>query len=95
MDIIKIEITYNDKKYIFEYGSQAYIFHSGIYNDIDTKYGIDCLLDYVALVHKCYLSDCNRTPLGELCDYVAEHWNEMKILDRLEILDKFYSEIGL
>lgn len=95
MDIIKIEITYNGKTYAFEYGSQAYIFHTGIYNDIDKDYGIDALLEYVAIVHECYLSDYNRTPLGELCDYVAEHWNETKSADRYEILEKFYTEIGL
>ena len=95
MDNIKIQITYNGKIYAFEYGSQAYIFHTGIYNDIDKEYGIDALLEYVAIVHNCYLSDCNCTPLGKLSDYVAEHWNEIKALDRYEILDKFYSEADL
>lgn len=95
MDNIKIQVTYKDKTYAFEYGSEAYIFHSGIYNDMDQEYGIDSLLRYVKIVHECYLSDCNRTPLGELCDYVAEHWNDIKSLDRYEILEKFYKEIGL
>ncbi len=95
MDNIKIQITYKDKIYAFEYGSEAYIFHTGIYNDVEEKYGINGLLEYVAIVHECYLSDTYRTPLGEFCDYVAEHWNEIKTLDRYEILDKFYKEIGL
>lgn len=95
MSKITIEITYNDKIYAFEYGSQAYIFHTGIYNDMDEKYGIDGLLEYVAKVHDCYLSDSYRTPLGELCDYAAENWNEIKPLGRYEILEKFYTEIEL
>ena len=95
MDNIKIQITYNDKIYAFEYGSEAYIFHTGIYNDIDQEYGIESLLEYVELVHECYLSDSNRTPLGELCDYVAENWSDIKSLDRHGILEKFYTEIGL
>lgn len=95
MSDIKIQITYKDNTYAFEYGSQAYIFHTGIYNDIDSKYGIDILLEYTALVQECYLSDAYRTPLGELCDYVAENWIEIKDMGRYEILDKFYTEIGL
>ncbi len=92
MSDVKIQITYKDDIYAFEYGSQAYIFHTGIYNDVDGKYSIDGLLDYTALVLDCYLSDSNRTPLGELCDYIAERWNEIKDLGKYEILDKFYSE---
>ena len=95
MSDIRIQVTYKDKIYAFEYGSQAYIFHTGIYNEIDLNYGIDGLLEYTALVHECYLSDSNRTPLGEFCDYVAENWIEIKDMCRYEILDKFYTEIGL
>ena len=92
MSDVKIQITYKYDIYAFEYGSQAYIFHTGIYNDVYGKYSIDGLLDYTALVLDCYLSDSNRTPLGELCDYIAERWNEIKDLGKYEILDKFYSE---
>ena len=95
MSDVKIQITYKDKIYAFEYGSQAYIFHTGIYNDIDNEYGIDGLLEYTALVHECYLSDSYRTPLGELCDYVAKHWTKIKTLSKNKILEKFYTEIGL
>lgn len=95
MSGIKIQVTYKDKTYAFEYGSQAYIFHTGIYNEMDDKYGIEGLLEYTALVHECYLSDAYRTPLGELCDYVAERWSEMKDMGKHEILEKFYTEIAL
>lgn len=95
MSDIKIQVIYNDKTYAFEYGSQAYIFHTGIYNEIELKYGIDGLLEYTALVHDCYLSDIYRTPLGELCDYVAEHWKRLRNKSPRKILEKFYTEIGL
>lgn len=95
MSDFKIQVTYKDKTYAFEYGSQAYIFHTGIYNEIELKYGIDGLLEYTALVHDCYLSDSNRTPLGELCDYVAEHWKRLRNKSPRKILEKFYTEIGL
>ena len=95
MDNIKIQITYNDNVYAFEYGSQAYIFHTGIYNDVDDKYGIDGLLEYTAKVHECYLADSYRTPLGELCDYVAARWKSVKKMSKHKILEKFYTEIGL
>ncbi len=74
---ISIEITYKQKIYAFEYGSEAFIFHAGIYNDMDKKYCIQGLLDYVSFVHGCYLSDSNRTPLGTLADYIAENWEQV------------------
>lgn len=95
MTDIEIQITYKGNTYAFEFGSQAYIFHTGIYNDMDEKYGIDGLLEYVNVVQECYLSDSYRTPLGEFCDYVAEHWEQVKDLWRYDILEKFYSEIEL
>lgn len=95
MDDIKVTVTYKNKDYKFDYGSQAYIFHTGIYNDMDKKYSVKQLLQYVALVNNCYLSDSNRTPLGELCDYVAKHWKRIKSMGRYDILDEFYDYIGL
>ncbi len=48
------------------------------------------LLEYVAYTQNYYLSDSNRTPLGELADYIAEHWKKAKKLDCYELLDEFY-----
>ena len=62
----KISVSYRGKVYLFDYGSQAYIFHTGIYNDIPKKYGLKGLREYTNLVHNCYVEDSNRTPLGEL-----------------------------
>ena len=92
MDDIKIQITFRKKTYNFSYGSQAYIFHAGIYNDVHKKYGIKNLLEYVELVNACYLKDSNRTPLGALSDYVATHFKKCRKLSLYEILDLFYEQ---
>ena len=89
---LSFEIKYGKETYRFEYGSEAYIFHTGIYDDMDKKYGLKVLLEYVAFTQNCYLSDSNRTPLGELADYIAENWKSAKKLDRYELLDEFYSQ---
>lgn len=95
MDDIKITVTYNNKQYNFEFGSQAYIFHTGILNKMDKKYSIKQLMQYVSLVQTCYYTDSYLTPLGELCDYVAKHWKRMKTINKYDILDEFYKYIGL
>ena len=87
---MQIEIKYKDKTYTFSYGSEAYIFHTGVCNDIDKKYGLKALLEYVSLVHESYLRDDNRTPLGALADYAAENWKNVRRLSEYKLLDKFY-----
>ena len=91
---ISFQVTYGKHTYNFNYGSEVYIFHTGIYNDMDKKYSLKVLLEYVALTHECYLKDSNRTPLGELADYIATHWKKVKNLGRYEILDEFYSQLN-
>ena len=51
MENLSFQVTYNNRNYTFEFGSEVYIFHTGIYNKIDKKYGIKELLNYVRLVH--------------------------------------------
>ena len=91
---ITFQINYKGKTYSFVYGSEVYIFHTGIYNDMDKKYGMETLLKYVWLVHNAYLSDSNRTPLGAFADYVAENWKKVKGLNRCDLLEKFYETDG-
>lgn len=91
MQDIKFHVIYMNKTYDFKYGSQAYIFHTGIFNNMQ-KRGVKQLLEYVDFVHTCYLKDSNRTPLGELADYVADNWKEIKSLDYYTVLDKFYMQ---
>lgn len=89
---LKFNVTYDKHTFTFEYGSQVYIFHSGIYNDMDKKYGIKGLLKYVHFVHECYISDSNRTPLGSLADYIATNWKKVKNKGRYDVLEEFYSK---
>ncbi len=92
MNDLKITVQYQGQSFEFNYGSQVYIFHAGVYKDMDTKYSMDILLQYVSFVFNCYLSDSNRTPLGSLADFVADEWEEVKDMGRYELLDKFYAE---
>ncbi len=89
---VDIQVMYKGKVYKFAFGSEAYIFHTALYNEMDVKYGEDVLLKYVNLVQECYLEDDNRTPLGALADFIAEHWKKMHLLTRREILAWFYEE---
>ena len=90
---VAVKVVHEGVEYEFQYGSQAYIFHTGIYNDIHERYGTKGLLEYVSVVHDCYLSDSNRTPLGALADYIAQHWRKIRKKGRHEILDEFYSHV--
>ena len=85
-------VTYGEQTFVFKQGSKAYIFHTGIYNDIDKKYGIKGLREYVAFVHDCYLADSNKAPLGALADYIAKHWKKIKNKERYDVLEKFYEQ---
>ena len=94
MENLKFMVTYKNKIYSFQYGSEVYIFHTGIYNNIGLKRP-KTLLKYVSLVHNCYLSDSNRTNLGALADYIAENLNKLKHLTSNQILEKYYTEADL
>jgi len=89
---VEIEVKYKNKIYAFDNGYRAYIFHTGVYNNVDAKFGIKGLLDYVSLVVDCYLSDDNLTPLGDLSDFIAQNWKEFKKLHHKDILDMFYDK---
>ena len=89
---LQFTVTYNKQTFTFQQGSKAYIFHTGVYNDIDKKYGVKNLLDYVNFVHDCYLADDNHTPLGALADYIATHWKKLKNKGRYDVLEEFYDK---
>lgn len=91
---IEIQLKYNDKTYNFTYGSQAYIFHTGLYDGMEEKYGMKGLLEYVSLIHASYMKDSNRTPLGELCDFVAKNFSKCRKMGRYELLEYFYDYLG-
>ena len=90
---MKITIEYKNHVFHYEHGYQAYILDYALYHDIDQKYGINGLKDFVSRVAECYLKDSNTTPLGALTDFMAEHWEEIKDLSRYDILTKFYEQL--
>ena len=85
-------VMYGKETFFFKQGSKAFILHTGIENDIDKKYGMQELREYVAFVHDCYLADDNHTPLGARADYVATNWQKLKKLGRTDVLKKFYAK---
>ncbi len=90
-----VTVHYEGKEYRFQYGSEAYIFHTGLYNSIHKKHGMKGLLRYTEIVHECYLKDDNCTPLGALADYVAKHWKAAKKARTRDILCAFYDYSNL
>ncbi len=89
----QVSVTYNGRQYLFPFGSQAYIFHTGILNGFYDNYGTDALLQYLEFVHKCYLCDDNHTPLGSLADYVAQGWETLREKSCRTVLEAFYASI--
>lgn len=86
MKTVSYHINYGNVIYTYKSGTEVMIFDYGILNELDRKYSLKALKEYVALVYKLYLSDSNDTPLGKLCDYVAQHWKKLKNKDRYDIL---------
>lgn len=92
MKNLKIQITYNGETYDFVSGTESYLFYIGLLNDMDERYGMEAVKEYVSLVNACYLKDSNDTPLGKLADYIADNWEEVKDKSRYDILENFYME---
>lgn len=96
-DKIQVVVTLNGEAHQFNSGAEAYIFHSGIYNDMLEKYDTLTLRKYVDIIYTAYLADSNRTPLGKLADYVAEHWEDIlhESPSKYELLDDFYEQYDI
>lgn len=90
---VKFQVIYKGESYEFDSGAKLMIFDYGLSNDMDKK-SVHTLLRYVDFVYELYLKDDNPTPLGTLCDYIAENWKKFRYtnLDRSDILEKFYME---
>ncbi len=93
MKTLSFHIVYDNKIYSYKSGTETMIFDYGVNNELDRKYGLKALKEYVTLVHDLYLKDSNDTPLGKLCDYVAKHWKKLKNKSLYDILDEFYLTI--
>lgn len=89
---IQIQVKLQNKEFSFDSGAKVYILHTGIYNNIHCRFGIDELLNYTSFVFDCYIADSNQTPLGALADYIAEKWDAIKSKGKYEVLDDFYSK---
>lgn len=87
---MKITIEHNGKTYEFDSGTKALIFDAGVLNGVEDNK----LLNFVEFVHYLYLKDQNPTPLGHLCDYIAENWDKgVQYLDKWTVLEEFYSSL--
>ena len=94
MKTLSFHVNYDNNIYTYSSGAEAMIFDYGVNNNIDRKYGLKALKEYVALVYSLYLADSNSyTPLCELCEYVAKLWKQLKHKARYEILEEFYSKL--
>lgn len=90
---IKHTVHYKDSTFTFASGVQAFIFECGVENNIDEKYDIQTLIKYVYFIYQLYQKDDNHTPLGRLCDYVAENWETVENMSRSDILKQFYNSL--
>lgn len=61
MKTLSFYVNYNNQIYTYKSGTEAMIFDYGVNNEIDRKYGLKALKEYVALVYELYLSDSNDT----------------------------------
>lgn len=89
MNEVKFIVRYKNKDYEFQYGSEVYIFHTLLYNDVKC---INKILKMIGIIQAAYLKDDDRTPLGALADYVAVNWKKVKQLPPRAVLGEFYSE---
>ena len=86
---MKFYVKHNGKEYEFENGSECLIFDYGNFWDIPESE----ILKYVEFVHNLYLKDNNPTPLGHLCDYIAENWADVQYKSIWDIFGDFYMSL--
>lgn len=82
-------VKHNGNEHTFDSGAKCLIFDYGNYWDIPESE----ILEYVEFVHYLYLKDNNPTPLGHLCDYIGEHWADVKGKAKWDILYDFYMSL--
>lgn len=87
---LKFQVIHNGKFYEFNEGLKAYLFHLGIHNAHDKKYGTKALLYYVDLVCCCIHTDINSTSIEDFADFVSRHWRTVRHMDRYELLNYYY-----
>ena len=90
---IKYTVHYKNSTFNFASGVQTFIFEYGVENNIDEKYDIQTLSKYVYFIYQLYQKDDNPTPLGKLCDYIAENWENVENMSRSDVLQQFYNSL--
>jgi len=90
---IKYTVHYKNSTFNFASGVQTFIFEYGVENNIDEKYDIQALIKYVYFIYQLYQKDDNPTPLGKLCDYIAENWENVENMSRSDVLQQFYNNL--
>lgn len=74
----------------FDNGTDVYIFDC-VTNTITNKEDALKCAEFILTV---YLKDMNYTPIGHLCDYIAERWYEgIKYKEINDILQNFYDTL--
>ena len=86
-------MQYKNSTFNFASGVQTFIFEYGVENNIDEKYDIQTLIKYVYFIYQLYQKDDNPTPLGKLCDYIAENWENVENMSRSDVLQQFYNNL--
>ena len=71
----------------------ARIFYQYCYKFLYEKYDMQTLIKYVYFIYQLYQKDDNPTPLGKLCDYVAENWENVENMSRSAVLNQFYNSL--
>ena len=89
---MKIIICHKSKLYNFKFGYEAMIFDCAISNELDVKYGKHTIKNFVHFVSECYLKAPHDISLGDLADFIALGWEDLKELSSYEILAKFYDK---
>ena len=92
-NLIKYTVHYKDSTFNFASGVQTFIFEYGVENNIDEKYDIQTLIKYVYFIYQLYQKDDNPTPLGKLCYYIAENWENVENMSRSDVLQQFYNSL--
>lgn len=92
-NFIQYTVSYKNHTFNFSSGVQSFIFDYGVENNFDEKYDIQTLIKYVYFVYQLHQKDDNPTPLGKLCDYVAENWETVENKNRSDVLNEFYNTL--
>lgn len=90
---IQHTVSYKNHTFNFASGVQSFIFDCGVENNFDEKYDIQTLIKYVYFVYQLNQKDDNPTPLGKLCDYVAQNWETVESMSRSDVLKQFYNTL--